>query len=319
MASHLIIGAGGAVANTLAKALLAKGEEVILFSRRGTEAPNMQAIKGDVRDKAAIIAAMKKASVAYLVVGLRYSSKIWERDWPVIMANCLDGAESTGCALVFLDNVYAYGAVDGEMTEQSPYRPCSRKGRVRATIAQAMQYRMAANRIKGMIVRAADFYGPKVGKVSVPGQLVFDRLAQRRSPQALVNAQMPHSFTFVPDIGTAMVRLAQSSEAWGQVWHLPTHAPAITGKEFGEIASSVMGQAKKVSVVSRWMIQVLGWFIPAMREMQEMLYQYDRPYHFSSAKIQKAFDLHPTSYEEGIRQTAATYGRLQEPRYLLSL
>lgn len=319
MASHLILGAGGAVANTLTKALLAKGEEVILFSRRGVETPNAQVIKGDIGDKAAVIAAMKKASIAYLVVGLRYSSKVWERDWPVIMANCLDAAEGTGCALVFLDNVYAYGAVDGEMTEQTPYRPCSRKGRVRATIAQAMQYRMAANRIKGMIVRAADFYGPNVGKVSVPGQLVFDRLAQRRSPQVLINAQMPHSFTFVPDIGAAMVRLALSSEAWGQVWHLPTHTPAITGQEFCTIAASVMGQSKKASVVSRWMIKMLGWFMPVMREMREMLYQYDRPYHFSSAKIQEQFGLHPTSYEEGIRQTAATYGRLQEPRYLLTL
>jgi len=62
-----------------------------------------------------------------------------------------------------------------------------------------------------------------------------------------------------------------------------------------------------VQVLPTWMIRLIGLFVPEMGEFGEMLYQYQYPYHFDSSKFEKAFDFRPTSYEEGIKSTAAWF------------
>ena len=42
-----------------------------------------------------------------------------------------------------------------------------------------------------------------------------------------------------------------------------------------------------------------------MREMPEMMYQYDRDYFFDSSKFDKRFNFKTTTYQEGVKQTVA--------------
>ena len=51
------------------------------------------------------------------------------------MRNVVAACQSKNARLVFFDNVYMYGRVAGAMTETTPISPCSRKGGVRARIA----------------------------------------------------------------------------------------------------------------------------------------------------------------------------------------
>ena len=53
------------------------------------------------------------------------------------------------------------------------------------------------------------------------------------------------------------------------------------------------------------MIQIIGWFVPVMKEMVEMAYQYDRDYIFDSGKFEKRFNFTPTPYADGIRAIVA--------------
>jgi hypothetical protein len=54
------------------------------------------------------------------------------------------------------------------------------------------------------------------------------------------------------------------------------------------------------------MIKLLGFFIPILGEIHEMLYQYDRDYFFNSQKFVQRFpDFKITPYEAGVKQTAA--------------
>ena len=64
-----------------------------------------------------------------------------------------------------------------------------------------------------------------------------------------------------------------------------------------------MNVKSKMSVLPLWMIRMIGLFIPFMKEMPEMIYQYDRDYFFDSSKFEKRFAIKPTSYEEGVRET----------------
>lgn len=120
--------------------------------------------------------------MVYLTAGLKYDSKVWEEQWPRVMRNVIDACARHGSKLVFFDNVYPYGRVDGAMTEGTPYNPCSRKGEVRARIATTLLEAIRRGELQAMIVRAADFYGPGAA-LSLTHATVTERLktGRRRS------------------------------------------------------------------------------------------------------------------------------------------
>jgi hypothetical protein len=59
-------------------------------------------------------------------------------------------------------------------------------------------------------------------------------------------------------------------------------------------------------VVTPFLLKILGWFIPVMREMPEMMYQYNQDYIFNSEKFESHFNFKPTPYLEGIKHIIQT-------------
>jgi nucleoside-diphosphate-sugar epimerase len=304
--TDILLGAGGSIAAALAPILLEQHHRVRLVSRRGHAMPGTEAIAADLLDADAVMKVIADGSTVFLVAGLRYHAATWEDQWPRIMRHAIDACAARGARLIFFDNVYTYGAVEGPMTERTPSRPISRKGEVRARIADALMNAAAAGRLQACIARAADFYGPHAAN-SVPHVLVFAPLARGQRPKWLVDPNVPHSFTYVPDCGRALATLAGADDAWGQVWHLPTAAPPLTGEQFVSMAARAIGVAADLQVLAPWMIRLAGLVDANARESQEMLYQYDRDYLFVSSKFERRFQLRPTPYEAGITETARHY------------
>lgn len=87
---------------------------------------------------------------------------------------------------------------------------------------------------------------------------------------------------------------------------MPTSNKPWTGKEWVEKVAEELHVKSKYQVVPKFLVRLLGVFMPIMRESVEMQYQYDRDYVFDSSKFQKAFDFKPTSYEEGVKAIVAT-------------
>jgi nucleoside-diphosphate-sugar epimerase len=222
------------------------------------------------------------------------------------MDNTIEACKRAGARLVFFDNVYMYGRVRGPMTEETPYRPTSKKGEVRAAIATALANEWADGNLTAMIARSADFYGPGA-KNGIPNAMVFEPMSKKGTPMCLVNDLLPHSYTYVPDAAQALITLAESESAWNQVWHLPTAPHPLTGREFITAAAEAMGRPAKWRLLSRPMVKMFGWFKPVVGEVYEMLYQNDSPYLFDSSKYARAFGFSGTPYAEGIRATAASY------------
>jgi nucleoside-diphosphate-sugar epimerase len=305
MAIHTILGANGTIANELIPILQSNGQQIRLVSRNPKKVANAEGIRADVLDRDAVIRAVSGSDIVYLLVGLEYNIKKWQADWPVIMRNTIDACRAAGARLIFFDNVYMYGLVKGKMTESSPFNPASKKGVVRAEIDNMLMKEINAGSLKAIIAKSADFYGPRATATSVVGALVFEKIKKNKSAQWFVNSNQPHSFTYTPDAARALYMLANSETAYGQTWHLPTAKPPITGREFISIAAKYMKRRAKLQTLPKWLINVTGWFVPVMKELGEMNYQYEYPYEFDSSKFEKAFQFNPTSYEEGIRQTAA--------------
>jgi nucleoside-diphosphate-sugar epimerase len=312
MPTHVILGSGGAIGTPLAAELLAKQRRVRAVSRSGSAPAGAEPVRADLNEPDNVLQAVPEGSTVYLLAGLKYDRRVWQEQWPRIMRNVVRACSEKGARLIFFDNVYLYGPVDGPMTEHTPVRPTTRKGEIRAEIVDFLQNEMAAGRITAAIARAADFYGPHADKTSVLSILVFQRLAAGKSAQVFVDADRKHSYTYTLDCAKALCLLADADDAFGQAWHLPTARPAITARELIYVAAKALGVTPRVSVLPAWMMKTLGLVVPMMRELAEMLYQNDRDYEFDSAKFERRFAFTPTPYVDGIGE-CARFSRTMPP------
>jgi nucleoside-diphosphate-sugar epimerase len=300
---HTILGANGVIARELSQALAAHASDIRQVSRNPRKVnPTDETFVADLLDAQATANAVAGSKVVYLVAGLQYNASVWQAQWPRVMRNAIDACKQHGASLVFFDNVYAYGRVDGVMTEESPFNPISRKGEVRARIATMLLDEMRSGNLQAMIVRSADFYGPGAVQ-SFPHATVFERLKAGKTPQWIGNPDTVHTFTYTPDAGRAVAELARTTEAYGQTWHLPTTKEPLTGTDFVRLACDLAGRPFKMQVAPRWMLKLMGIFMPVLRENDEMMYQFEYDYRFDSSKIESALGLQPTPYRLGISES----------------
>ena len=250
-------------------------------------------------DPKATADAVAGSEITYLVAGLKYDHEVWQEQWPRVMRNAIDACKRHGSALVFFDNVYAYGRVNGVMTEETPYNPSSRKGEVRARIATTFMDAVTRRELRGAIVRAADFYGPGAA-LSVTHATVTERLKKGKTPQWIGNPKAVHTFTYTRDAGRTLAVVGNTPVALGQVWHALTSKEPITGEQYVRIACELAHRPYGLQPAPRWLLRMMGIFVPVVRESIEMLYQFEYDYRFDSSKVERAFGLTATTYREGL-------------------
>jgi len=298
---HTILGAGGPVSNALTHELENSNQHIHLVSRKPIQPKgNTTWAKADLTNHDEVRQAAKGSDIIYLCAGLVYDKTIWQQQWPKIMQNVIDVAKENNSRLIFFDNVYMYGLVNGPMTENTPYNPCSIKGEVRAKIATQLMDEAKAGNIKASIARAADFYGSEQLK-SVADMMVLDKYAKKQKAQWIGKPELKHSLTYVPDAGKGMYLLGQHPETDNQIWHMPT-APALTGKEFIALAAKVFNVEPKYSTINKLMMRLAGIFNKDIRSAVEMNYQYTNDYIFDSTKFELAFNIKATDYETGLNE-----------------
>jgi len=300
---YTILGAGGSIGNALAHELLRSNQNVRLVSRSNYSIPGAESFKADISSYDETLESIKGSDVVFLTAGLKYDIKVWRDLWPKVMRNAIDSCKQVNAKLVFFDNVYMYGKVDGRMTEATPYNPCSKKGELRAEIATLLENEMAGGQLNAIIARAADLYGPYADRSSMPYILVIDKLMKGKSAQWMVDVNAPHSFSYTLDSAKALYMLAGCNECYNQVWHMPTFNPAISGKEFIDLVAKELKVTPKFMVLKKWMVKTFGLFDSTVSELYEMLYQSEFPYYFDSSKFDNYFHFKPTPYDIGIRDT----------------
>src|SRR5262245_62453274 len=219
-----ILGANGVIGRELSTQLPPYSNRIRQVSRSPRQVTATDELfSADLLDPKATADAVAGSEITYLVAGLKYDHKVWEEQWPKVMRNAIDGCKRHGSALVFFDNVYAYGHVKGVRTEDTPYNPSSRKGEVRARIATMLMDEVKRGELRAMIVRAADFYGPDAS-LSVTHATVTERLKAKKTPQWIGNSKAVHTFTYTPDAGRSVAVLGNTATAYGQVWHALTRS-----------------------------------------------------------------------------------------------
>jgi nucleoside-diphosphate-sugar epimerase len=301
-----ILGATGTIGSQLSKELTVYTDKIRLVSRNPKKANDTDELfPADLSDGSQVEKAIEGSEVVYLLVGFDYKLKVWQDKWPKLMRATIDACIKYQAKLVFFDNVYLYdkNAIP-HMTEDSPVNPPSKKGKVRQQVAEMMMQEIKNGKLKGLIARAADFYGPHNEKSALQ-EMAYKNLKKGKSPMWMIDADKIHSFTYTPDAVKAVAILGNTADAYNQSWHLPTSTEKLTARQMINLFNKEMGVSKKVKVMPMWTLKLLGIFIPILREMPEMMYQHDRDYYFDSSKFNQRFSFTPTCYKDGVKNTVA--------------
>ena len=310
--NHTILGAGGSVGNSLTNQLLKTNENIRLVSRSNYSLPGTESFKADISSYEETLNSIRGSDIVYLCTGLPYDSNIWKELWPKIMNNVIDACKKMDAKLIFFDNVYMYGKVEGKMVETTPFNPCSKKGEIRAKIVMMLENEITKKNIQAIIARSADLYGPYSTRTSILHLLAIEKYLKGKSAQWLIDANKYHSFTYTIDSANGMILLAKSEECCNQTWHLPTYNP-LDGETLLHMIAKELGTSPDYSVLNKWQLKVISMFDRTVAESYEMLYQSEFTYYFDSTKFNTFFDYKPKSYYQGIHDTIEflkTYKRL---------
>ena len=305
-----ILGANGVIGEELAKELRANHTEAIRLVGRHPERvhPNDQLVKGDLLDADSVVKALVDTEIAYLTVGLPYKSDIWLRDWPIILGNVIAGCKQQNCKLVYFDNTYAYPQASAIQTEETPLISKGKKGRAKKEAAELLLRAIDAEEIEGAICRAPEFYGPGKTK-GITNMLVFENLKKGKKPKILLKDDVLRTLIYTPDAGKGMALIGNTTDAYGQTWHLPCDEGRLTYKGFiGEIAKQ-LGREIKYTVLSPFLLRLASLFDNNAKETLELLPRYAIDNLFDSSKFKKRFpEFKVTSYTDGIATILADFG-----------
>jgi nucleoside-diphosphate-sugar epimerase len=299
---HVVMGASGGIGGALVGELARRGRRVRAVNRRG-DAPGpsgVERLAADVATPEGAKAAAAGAAVVYHCAQPPYTD--WPAAFPPLTEAIAEGAAAAGAKLVLADNLYAYGPHDGPLTEDLPAAATGTKGRVRAEMADRLLASHREGRLRVAIGRASNYYGPG-GRNSVTGDRLFKAAVAGRTVRWVGRLDQPHTLSYLGDVAAGLATLGEQDRADGQVWHLPAADP-LTGRGFLELVVAASGGRSRIAASSAAMVRVAGVFVPFIREVGEVLYEFQAPYVVDWSKFGQAFGpVTPTPHAEAVART----------------
>ena len=303
---HVVFGTGP-VGMSVMEALMQTGRQRVRMvnrSGRGSVPEVVEVVGGDATDGAFAREVSEGASVVYFALNPPYDK--WPGLFPGLQAGVLEGAASAGAKLVAMENLYMYGPTDGHpLTEDLPYAPNTRKGAVRAKMSEELMEAHSSGRVRIAIGRASDYFGTRV-LVSAAGEQVFGRAVQGKSAQLAGDPDQPHTYSYVPDIGKGLVILGEREEALGRAWHLPS-PETVTTRQFVEMIFEEVGKPARMQAAPKILLRAMGLFNPGLREIVEMLYEFEEPFVVDDSRFEREFGKQATALREAIQRTVRWY------------
>jgi nucleoside-diphosphate-sugar epimerase len=297
-----IIGSGGTIGLPLARELKNYTSQVRLVSRSPVKVHDSNELFPlDVKDLGRIGEAISGSEVVYITIGFDYNLKVWQSVWPPFLQAVINACKLHHAKLVFFDNVYMYAkSAIPYMTENSPMDPSAKKGMVRKQLHEMIMEEVERSNLTALIARSADFYGPDTSK-SVLAETAAKNLLKGKKAQAFGDINKVHTYTYTPDAARATALLGNTPDAYNQVWHVPTTKERLTQKQWIELIARELNVPARIQKIPKWMMYVLGLFIPELKEFPEMIYQYESDYIFDSSKFESRFGISATPPREGVK------------------
>jgi nucleoside-diphosphate-sugar epimerase len=299
--THIVLGAGP-VGRAVVAALVARGIEPVVVTRSGSIVPGAGSLRADIRDLRQATDVLAGARVVFQCAQPPYHR--WPEWFPALQAAVVEAASAAGALLVVTENLYGYGPVPGPITEDVPLSATTRKGAVRARMWRDLELAHQAGRLRVVAARGSDLFGPGVVDSAV-GRRFFAALVKGRPAAVLGDPDRLHTYTYVDDLGEAMVRLSETPSTWGSAWHVP-NPPTVSTRTFAGLAAGLVGLTARLRRVAPWQLRLVGAAVPALRETVEMLYEFDDDWLVDHSDYAAVLGDHATPLDQALAATIAS-------------
>ena len=314
----LVLGATGGIGGEVARQLVAAGWNVRALRRGGQptagRSDGITWIGGDAMNRDEVVAAAAGCSVIVHAVNPAGYRRWGELVLPMI-DNTIAAASEVGATIVLPGTVYNYGPdAFPLLSEDSPQHPKTRKGALRVEMEKHL-YAATTQGCRVIIVRAGDFFGPKMGNSWFSQGLVKPK--QNVAAVNLPGAQgVGHQWSYLPDVARTMVQLLErraSLRAFA-TFHMSGHWDANGRQMADSIRRAVLrrgGAAPRLRAFPWWLVRLAAPFVVTLRELLEMRYLWNEPLRMSNASLVATLGHEPhTPLDEAVEATLAGIGCL---------
>ncbi|WP_145325699.1 NAD-dependent epimerase/dehydratase family protein [Paenibacillus xylanexedens] len=297
---HVVVGTGP-LGIAVMEQLLLKNKKVRMVNRSGkiNTATSVEVVRGDATNESEFRRACSGASVIYNCAKAPYTE--WPDKFPPIMDGIIQVAQGENAKIVYADNLYMYGRTHLKVSESLPNLATGRKGLTRAKMAETLMDAHKKGKVRAVIGRAPDFYGPGVLD-STLGERVFGAVLEGKPSEVLGNIDVPHAYIYIKDFAKGLVELGEDDEAYGQIWHIPS-AETTTTRDIITRIYRLKNQEPKFRVAPKLFVNLMSLFNADMREIKEMLYLHEEPFIVDTKKYERRFNKNVTSHEDAILET----------------
>lgn len=311
---HAVIGLGP-VGVAVAQAALRRGERVRLVSfsgERPEEFPaDVEVARADVLRADDLRAALRGATHVYNCTNARDYHR-WPEQFPPLQRAVLSAAREVGAVLVAVENLYVYGPHEGrDLHEDTPMNGRGPRSSTRVAMTRELDEAHRRGDLRVVRVRASDLLGPRV-RVSLAGATLFEPiLSGARWVSMMADPDLPHSLSFAPDSGRALVTAGIDPTAPGQVFHAPC-SPAVSPRALVSMIAREAGvQTPRIAAVPRVALPValplLGVAVPAMQGISENVSMFYERFVVDDARYQRRYREAATPLDEAVRETVRWY------------
>ena len=304
----LVLGVTGGIGAAVAQEFLLQGWTVRVLLRNGSRQDldsQYEQIQGDVMSAPDVLRAAQGCAV--IVHGVNPKGY---RDWSALvlpmLQSTLDAAAAVSATILMPGTIYNYGQdAFPLLSEDSAQNPATDKGKIRVALENELkQFASLGGRV--ILLRAGDFFGPKLGN-SWFSQGLVQAGKPVKSVAVPTEKFVGHTWAYLPDVARTMVLLAQKQNELDNYadFHMKGHWDA-TGRELAESIQRVVEQdtGRVVRIKSfPWLLLVLlRAFVPIFRELLEMRVFWQHPLQLDNSKLLAVLGQEPhTPLQQAVR------------------
>ena len=309
MTHRLVIGAGP-IGTALTRRLAAAGDTVTVVTRsgRGPDIPGVTLVAANAADPDRLTTLATGARTIFNCANPGNYMQ-WEAQWPPLHAAILTAAERSGADLVTLGNLYVYGPVDVPLSRDLPPAATGHKGRLRARMWQDALDLHRAGRIRATEIRASDYIGEDVTSAGGLLRRYADATLHGRAAWVFGDPDVPHSFSDTEDVATLLALAADDDRSWGQVWHVPAAEARTIRQALTDLSRALDLPAPRLHRVPSALVGMSAPVVPLMRELREVLWQFERPYVLDGRVSTETFGVTGTEWERTVERVARAWAK----------
>src|SRR5437870_13086539 len=246
----VVLGARGSIGGAVVRRARLAGLQVRAVVRpssgTGGFPTGTEVVQRALLSKEAVVETARGTDVVVHAANAPYPE--WPRLVPRLAENALAAAEAAGAILAFPGNVYVYGLPQTRpVTEDHPQEPHTQKGNLRLAVEQRFLQAHRDGRIRLVLPRYPDFYGP--GVMNELFRPIFEGALAGEPCRWPLEADAPHGFILIDDAAEAMLKLINTPAVHGRPVHVPGPNPT-TARKFIRLVYAAAGSREQIGRAS---------------------------------------------------------------------